>query len=560
MMKWSREDMSLKLSLLAEFFGTFFMPIHMSIFHACVEDRIYTNTIKALSGMMNARYDMFADFGHVDCNITDGQTFRIDNVRAQVTRDTVFGVTTDMDTKHTHFGVDRFPSEGMVDEESLPTFATQYYTGPGVIIPIRLTLNTLSKREFVKYVSVTFSPDGKDNRDTIVFHDRFYTRAGRLTIPSAERVNMVNELLRRLNEYDRDIPFDVIVENLNDIATDDIKQEFVRRFQSVVDYKCECGHGNVVIGEQTLNKTITRIEFVDWANDTMYPIGHKIDIKFNLLSKIARDYDMVFTFVLSSSKSITRRLQFSTIDVDNLNLSVYKIKSKDDTDGFSYDDFYSAEMNDYYFKLQNTTPTTYKQYLPYVPNPDEGYDGVKLNRTVVIDVRGKNYEIPRLTLRMSPYLSFKKTDPDGTISQLIFVSKRFNETLPSYVTDNYKILRNELGFYPQFHRVERLEGNTIEDYTISQYDAICVIPEIHKGGNTYERFRYGHLIKDAEWEFINNSVNDTITHPASARTPIVSERKNELIKDGFYDIVFRYRLSDEDRELRLDSAFRKKTV
>jgi hypothetical protein len=86
------------------------------------------------------------------------------------------------------------------------------------------------------------------------------------------------------------------------------------------------------------------------------------------------------------------------------------------------------------------------------------------------------------------------------------------------------------------------------------------VPEIHKWGNTYERFRYGHLITDSEWEFVNTSTNETVTHPSSTRRPFVVSSENKILPDGYYDIVFRYRLGGEQRELRLDSGFRKKTI
>lgn len=464
-LKWTKEDLSLKMSLLAEFFGTFFMPIHLSIFHACVEDRVYTNTIKAMNGCVTSRTDQFGCYDCVECNIKDGAVFRIDNVRAQVTEDTVFGVTTEMDTTHTHFGVDTFPSQGVVSENSLPTFASQYYTGPGVIIPVRFTINNTGAREFLKYTSVAFTPDNMTHKDTIV------------------------------------------------------------------------------------------------CNRVVYSKGNKIEFNFNILSKAAREYDMVFTFVLGSSKTLTRRLTFSTIDVDNLNLSIYRVISKDDGNGFSYEDFYTTDMNDLYFKIQKVNPMTYHQYLPYMENPTADYRGVRLNRTIVIDVRETlAYEISRLRLKLAGYLLFDRTGEDGSVRYIIAVSKRFNESTPDGVIGHYKVIRNDLGFYPQFHTLERIGGNTIEDYTISQYDALCVIPEIHKWGNTYERFRYGHLIESSEWEFVNRSQNLVTTHPSSARVPFISSNNGKILDDGFYDIVFRYRMGGDDRELRLDSAFRKKTV
>ena len=32
--KWTKEDMQLKMTLLSHFFGTYFMPIHLSILHS----------------------------------------------------------------------------------------------------------------------------------------------------------------------------------------------------------------------------------------------------------------------------------------------------------------------------------------------------------------------------------------------------------------------------------------------------------------------------------------------------------------------------------------------
>ena len=68
-LKWGREDLSLKLSLLSQFFSTFFMPIHTSILHAAVEDKIYTNTIKLIEGNTLCRTDNFGDWNYIECNI-----------------------------------------------------------------------------------------------------------------------------------------------------------------------------------------------------------------------------------------------------------------------------------------------------------------------------------------------------------------------------------------------------------------------------------------------------------------------------------------------------------
>jgi hypothetical protein len=389
----------------------------------------------------------------------------------------------------------------MVTENSIRTFASQYYTGPGAIIPVRFTIKTNGPREFIKYTSVTFTPDEGTHKEEIVLPD--------VGSDAPYGIWEDDELLYNLmSQYDVNSSGDMIVFN----------KHFFQR-------------------------------------------NGKITIEFNILSKVPRQYDMVFTFITSSSRTITRRLSFSTIDVDNLSLSIYKIVSKKNVNAFTYDDFYTTDMNDYFFKIQNTNPMVYNQYLPYMPNPDENYNGIKLNRTIVVDVRGlTRMELTQTRMRLADYLLFYRYGENDSINYIIGVSKFFNAPTPPTIEYSNKVIRNDLGFYPQFHTIKRLNGNSITDYTISQYDALCVIPEIHKYGNTYERFRYGHLIEGSEWEFINQSENLTTSHPSSARASYISSNNGEPLKDGFYDIVFRYRIGGEQRELRLNSAFRKKTV
>ena len=94
-----------------------------------------------------------------------------------------------------------------------------------------------------------------------------------------------------------------------------------------------------------------------------------------------------------------------------------------------------------------------------------------------------------------------------------------------------------MGFYPQFHKLELLGGNNIEDYTISQYDAICCAVEINNG-NKIEPFRYGHMINTAEWTFTNDTDNTIVFHPSSSQQPFVANTSKKAITPGYYNISF----------------------
>lgn len=497
-LKWGREDLSLKLSLLSQFFSTFFMPIHTSILHAAVEDKIYTNTIKLIEGNTLCRTDNFGDWNYIECNIKDDTEFRICNIRAQVTENTRFA--TDYKQTDITIGVDSFPSNGELNENSIYNFAAQYYTGPGAIIPIELILPNQTGRDYIQYTAIDFIPDGGYvNRQKFIFNDRFYTRNGKITV------------------------------------------------------------------------------------------------SFNMLVKEARDYVVDFMFITASSKTLTRRVILKVKDTDNLHIQMYKVQAKDDSNGFTYDDWNNMQYNDYFFRIQPDNPGAdhyYSQYLPYMApsNPlYESHKGIKLTRTVVIDMlnlngHGEVYdEIAIAKLRGfmdNDFLEFDKREvilddngqpvrdengkiQYGPVQYTIWVSKYFNAEVPArIINDKYNIIRNSLGFYPQFHNLVPMTGNDINTYTINQYEGVCCGAEIH---NTSRQepipFRYGHLIEESEWCFENATTLEEFKHTASVRQPFVANSKYAELPDGYYNVKFRYKLVDsEQRELILNSAFRKKSI
>ena len=503
--KWSINDIKLKIALFAKFLGIYFLPIHISILHATAEDKVFTNTIKTIHGSNIKRNDNFYDYEYIECNIKDNDVFKLGNVSTQVTHDTVFGLKYPDDNinydTNIVFGVDEFPT-GIeqtfnTNTDSLKTFAIQYYTGPGAIIPITLIIPNRHPKEFVKQTFIEYI---NDNNELIklVFNNIFYTS--------------------------------------NTYATD-------------------------------INKI------------------PEISIDFNFLAKKARNYNIKFTFILSSSKTLTRTINFIVEDVDNLNINIYKVKAKNDLNGLTLDDFYDTTSSKYLFRIQSNdnlselSKSYYMQYLPYLDPINyknyNKYNGIKLNHTIILSInKYSNYvtEINDIVQYMSNiygYLYFFKYD-NNNITYITFISNTFikefyskteNQVL-SYLSNkcfelknNIKIIREEAVFYPQFHYLEKIEGNTIEDYTIKPYEAICGAVEIENSNNEHEEFRYGHLIQESEWKFYNHLTNETITHPASSQNPFIAGNNN-ILRNGYYDISFKYKLGNEIKECKLDSAFR----
>ena len=485
-LKYSINDIKLKLSLLAQFFGAFFLPIHMSILHAVAETKVFTNTIKTVLGSVMKRNDCIGSFEYVESNVKDDSIYKMTNVRAQVTDATTFAIKWkdpkyDKDGNvveeynHTWFGVDEFTSKGKVDESNINTFAVQYYTGPGLILPIEMIIPNQYEKDMIHH-----------------------------TIADV----MYNDHVERLHFYDK---------------------------------------------------------FVMSQN--------KFKIKFNYLIKEAADYTIRFTFFTAAGKTITRTLKFTVEDADNLCINVYKVQAKDDIDGLTYDDFNDTDSCGYLFKAQKKDePEYYTQVLPYMSptNPlYESYKGIKLSRLVIFDIQNKNdkaykygkYEQMVIRgLMDNDFLEFDRVDDAGNITYMVFVSKYFYADVPQEIIDKkYNIIRNELIFLPQFHKLTLMTGLNADNYTVSQYEAVCCAAEINTLYGV-KPFRYSHLIDSAEWTFINATDNSMVYHPSTSRAPFVATEKT-YINPGYYDISFKYSLTNGIAdECKLDSGFRIKVI
>ena len=322
-------------------------------------------------------------------------------------------------------------------------------------------------------------------------------------------------------------------------------------------------------------------------------------------------------FISGSSKTFNKQIKLTVEDTDNLNIQLYKVQSKDDSNGFTYTDFNDLTYNNYFFKIQSPKENSYySQYLPYMSpehylysekniidyidlhksysynNYDDNigswddfndlitnykYKGIKLNRTVIIDMLNSNGKAPNKAigepytteeliilrgLMNKEFLEFDKYNDNGDLTYTIWVSKKFYARIPKFlIDDKYNIIRNSLGFYPQFHKLVPLKGNNINNYTVNQFEALCCAAEIQTSNkNKPIPFRYGHLITDFEWSFRNASTNEIFNHQASVRQPFIAD-KNKLLPDGYYDVIFKYKLVDSnEKTLILNSAFRKKSI
>lgn len=142
---WTRDEMTLKMVLLGNFFATYFMPIHLDLIHSTIEDVVYTNTIKMLSDPLLWRFDNYDGINkfrlHVD------KVYHLTNVETWTNIKTPFGYIHNTENSLTEedaalhiLGVDL--EEDMLQDQTcrLKTFMMQHYKGIGVVVPFKCTL------------------------------------------------------------------------------------------------------------------------------------------------------------------------------------------------------------------------------------------------------------------------------------------------------------------------------------------------------------------------------------------------------------------------------------
>lgn len=739
--KWTKNDIQLKLALLAKFFGAYFLPIHLSILHATVEDTVFTNTLKNIHAGTVKRDDLFGDFSYVNCNIKDNDKFYLSNVRAQVTADTLFGILSDNIKYHVATGNIKIYNKpyNVVNNNKVIVnglnciFENGKVTVNGIkydttvidgivtinnaeykVIDNKVTINDIEYEVKNGYISINRAEYNAILKTgyILVDGDKYTVADNKVTVNNTEYEAIGNKVIINgviyyitktlvtinntdyevindkvtINDIDYDITNGTVVINSNNykvncniitindiiypvkdniitingnrydvidnkviidgvnyetIATNIINGElFINEVKYIVidnkvtinntEYEIINGKinlpyknrifgvdefpsdGNVIINNSIntfaeqyytgpgviipVELIISNIYEKDFVKQTIieYPDENKqlttstfynkiyfnekennIKIAFNFLAKYAGQYNIKFTFILGSNKTYIREIKFNVEDIDNVNINIYKIKSKNDND-LTLDDFYNTKCSKYLFKIQNTKNTNYyMQYLPYMDSSNinyANYNGIKLNRTIVIDIKNNrdiltnvDIQILRNSMKESffEFVKYNYTDDlPNDISYLTYISKKFNIPFPTntiiYTNEKYRncIIRNDLAFYPQFHELEKIEGKSINDYTLSKYDAICCAVEINNGKDDVIDFKYGHMINESEWIFYNNLTNEEIKHPFSTRSPFIADTKN-ILSNGYYDVIFKYSLNDGYiNEYKLQSAFR----
>ena len=519
--KWSLQDMYLKLSLLGNFYETYFMPIHLDLIHSTLEDVVYTCAIKDLEGAEKLREDYVYHLDTFKCNVHDGDKFTISNVNAQVGPNTLFGHKYDnswdtYDNVYT-IGVDvvatGHPNEGksLVDEvpmsdAELKTFWAQYTNYPGVIVPFRCTIDQLERDSVVEEIISLKVTKHSDTRET-------QTR---------------NEIIYRDNKIINSIPVN-------------------KRYKTEVNFNLMYripGTYNIVVQFRTAGSKMytKRISFE--VVDNGVPSLEVYKMVPREMPALGFDFGADSTSDISLFESCYKDIPSSSLHVQYIpcrggaqgggvrlnNLLIIKCKDDQIMNQISS----SAILRGYYTVYTKTaerdgSTETNKSYNYYVICVSKTFDFD--SKTTIIDRQG---------------------------------TKLYNYITNSLLGSGSKgsIYRNDNIFIPEFHTLQRVcpdseigvDNFTLDDFTVSPNDAVVVVPVLDNGTLGKRPLEYT-INNHTKWTFENISTGERLEYPC-LQNFIVANETYKCLSNGYYTISLTYDIDGIPHTVKLNSAMR----
>lgn len=329
---------------------------------------------------------------------------------------------------------------------------------------------------------------------------------------------------------------------------DDLRKyvsQLYKEIGSIVDFKFTIPDKDAQIKRETL--VFKTWDGSEWVYKSM--IKQKLlnnEIEFSLLCPIEGEYEIRLMLECTNNKVYTKRVKFNVLDTEHTSIDVYRIRNYG-----TLDDCYLGQyckLNEY-TKSRRFGSGLNIQYVPaYTGQPYvDGqfvHKGVCLNHLLIY----KNCDNATDAYLKQNYFLLKRPTTAG--DYLICVSKQygFRPEFDSKSPLRNNIYRNDYIFVPEFHTLVPLveDERNINDYKVTDTDALCVVPNLP----------YGKSIQESDWEFVNTSTGQTI-QLSGVKEPFIAPTQKSFLPNGYYTIVFKYRLTGEDKinKVTLDSAF-----
>lgn len=141
---WGFRDLALKMALLGKYFSVYFMPIHLDLINATLENKVYTNALKILHAGSIGRIDTIDQTTGVYCDVLNNTIIRLEDVHAYVYPDTPFSKQYDGGNWDEYMESDDITAMG-VDLElgktaEVKTYVANLFGGVGAVMPVNFTI------------------------------------------------------------------------------------------------------------------------------------------------------------------------------------------------------------------------------------------------------------------------------------------------------------------------------------------------------------------------------------------------------------------------------------
>ena len=552
---WSKDELSLKLALLANFYQTYFMPIHLDLVHATIEDVVFTNTFKSITSPLLNREDFILNYSDFRCNVKDGDEYQIKTVKCFTGPQTLFGRRINID---------------IINENREP-YLEWFEQKSNIEADIEAERNVLQ-------LEIEANPTAPNVGDLVArvkeLNNDFNLQSDRKQV-AMDDLDFYNNNLQQLqtdldniqNKIDS-VDISLYTERITPLGvslTPNVEFSIIDDEYEYINYSLQRYISTGVVVEFNTHIPLSQNDYI--KRSTLCVNGEKFedykkigtsDLKFNILFTEPGEKHLKLMFETVSGMVYVKNLNINIIDEYKCGIKVYKIKSL--IGALPHPFNRENKLNNYYFNRQidslNDTTAPFIQYIP-----TSHTDGVKLNHLLIL---APNLDETGLSTNILAdyYHTISRELADGSI-YTICISKEFwyepSGEVFTTISELDKlgyVYRNDYIFIPEYHDLHELgytssNHPSFEDFIITDKDALCIIPDIS----------FGKAITGYEWEFINNSdpLNSSIRLDRSIKEPFVASPNKEFLKPGYYDIVFRYRLSGEKiHEVKISNAFLKK--
>ena len=549
-MMWSKEAMSLKMTLLHNFFATYFLPIHLDLIHTTLENTIYTNTIKINSAPLLERFDRFDGINTFKCDLKD--VYYLDNVETYTNLNTPFGYihNSNLDEEDAELdiiGVDLefFDHTGMASEDDiLKAYMLQYYKGIGAVIPFNCVLDI--KDNIIVGGDIIIYKDG----EVILTRSTTNIRSSRTFNIDGKTYVDFNILLKEIGQYKIQLQFRLAGgENL--IKTFDLRVD-EENYPSIKLYKIV--PKNNIKNELNIN---------DWIGTKGVETNNVVDYVLNPVQYKKTYYDreevtatpIIYTqFISTTTENIKNTVHSNQV-------FILKLNKKDDVRSFI------TELNQIQIKDRSGSyMSLYDDVLASTNLSDNGLNTDDESKFVMFngysktnakDIfwftmdRGGNFlnigDNPEV---ISEWINYEYSDNGwNDYIYIIGINTGFNipenpdcshYTFKDNRTENRTPIWIRNMFIPYFYKLEELGKtsridniingyskddefvlrNSKDTYIINQTDVICFLPEL----------KCVRRPKDFMWKFYCSTVNKTII-PLTFRRSDMDTIDFEL-KDG----------------------------